>query len=228
LGEVYAVVAGLAEGEPVVTRGAFALDADLQIRGGASMMTAGDDREEGVWDGVIALSPEKRKGLAPVVSSYLAVQVALADDDLARAKEAAGMLADAAQGVKLEQPHAAHAVWSGIAGELRGHARHVAMAGNLADARQGFEPLSEAVIQLLTRFGNPLDDPLQLAFCPMAFANKGALWVQQSAEIANAYFGASMLTCGEVRQEVVPGGFLKPPTDAASGERRAAPVGHQH
>lgn len=139
------------------------------------------------------------------------------------------MLADAVQGVKLEQPHAAHAVWSGIAGELRGHARHVAMADNLADARQGFEPLSEAVIQLLTRFGNPLDDPLQLAFCPMAFGDRGALWVQQSADIANAYFGASMLTCGEVRQEVAPGGFLKPPTDAASGERRAVPaVGHQH
>ena len=229
LGEVYAVVAGLAEGDRVVTRGAFALDADLQIRGGASMMTAGDDRKEGVWDGVIALSPEKRRALAPVVASYLAVQVALADDDLARAKEAAGMLADAAQRIKLEQPHAAHAVWSGIAGELRGHARHVAMADNLADARQGFEPLSEAVIQLLTRFGNPLDDPLRLAFCPMAFGNRGALWVQQSVEITNAYFGASMLTCGEVRQEVAPGGFLKPPADGASGERRAAPaVGHQH
>ncbi|MCG6906474.1 MAG: efflux RND transporter periplasmic adaptor subunit [Desulfobacteraceae bacterium] len=229
LGEVYAVVAGLAEGDRVVTRGAFALDADLQIRGGASMMTAGDDREEGLWDGVIDLSPEKRKGLAPVVSSYLSVQLALADDDLARAKEAATMLADAVQRIKLEQPQGAHTIWSEIAGELRGHARHVAMADDLQNARQGFEPLSKAVIQLLVRFGNPLDHPLRLAFCPMAFGNKGALWVQQSADIANAYFGASMLTCGEVRQEVAPGGFLKPPADAASGERRAAPAaGHQH
>jgi Cu(I)/Ag(I) efflux system membrane fusion protein len=225
LGEVYAVVAGLAEGDRVVTRGAFALDADLQIRGGASMMTAGDDREEGEWDGVIALSAEKSRGLAPVVASYLAVQVALAEDDLARAKEAARMLADAVQGVELEQPRAVHAVWSGIAGELRGHARHVAMAEDLEDARQGFEPLSEAVIHLLTRFGNPLDQPLRLAFCPMAFGNRGALWVQQSADIANAYFGASMLTCGEVRQEVAPGGFLKPPAEAALG---APALGHQH
>ena len=229
LGEVYPVVAGLAEGDRVVTRGAFALDADLQIRGGASMMTAGDDREEGVWDGVIALSPENRSGLAPVVSSYLAVQVALADDDLARAKEAARMLADAVQRIKLEQPRAAHAVWSGIAGELGGHARHVAMAEDLEGARQGFEPLSEAVIQLLTRFGNPLDHPLRLAFCPMAIGDGGALWVQESADIANAYFGASMLTCGEVRQEVARGGFLKPPAEAASGGGRAAPsAGHQH
>src|SRR5690606_28037673 len=38
-GAVYPVVAGLGEGERVVTRGAFALDADLQIRGGASMLS---------------------------------------------------------------------------------------------------------------------------------------------------------------------------------------------
>ena len=41
-GEVYPVVAGLREGERVVTNGAFSLDADLQIRGGRSMMAQAD------------------------------------------------------------------------------------------------------------------------------------------------------------------------------------------
>ncbi len=41
--DLYPVVSGLREGERVVTEGAFALDADLQIRGGASMMTLPDD-----------------------------------------------------------------------------------------------------------------------------------------------------------------------------------------
>jgi Cu(I)/Ag(I) efflux system membrane fusion protein len=44
MGDLYAVLSGLQEGERVVVHGAFAIDADLQIQGGNSMMTLpGDD-----------------------------------------------------------------------------------------------------------------------------------------------------------------------------------------
>jgi len=43
MGDLYPVLAGLAEGERVVVHGAFAIDADLQIRGGASMMNLPGD-----------------------------------------------------------------------------------------------------------------------------------------------------------------------------------------
>lgn len=39
MGELYPVLSGLVEGEHVVVQGAFAIDADLQIRGGQSMMS---------------------------------------------------------------------------------------------------------------------------------------------------------------------------------------------
>lgn len=42
MGELYPVLTGLHEGERVVVHGAFAIDADLQIRGGPSMMNQGD------------------------------------------------------------------------------------------------------------------------------------------------------------------------------------------
>src|SRR5690606_16885426 len=60
-GDVYPVVAGINEGERVVTRGAFVLDADLQIRGGASMMTQPDDTDQGPWDQAIELPASQRK-----------------------------------------------------------------------------------------------------------------------------------------------------------------------
>ena len=41
MGELYPVLTGLHEGERVVVHGAFAIDADLQIRGGPSMMNQG-------------------------------------------------------------------------------------------------------------------------------------------------------------------------------------------
>ena len=38
MGDLYAVLSGLQDGERVVVNGAFAIDADLQIQGGDSMM----------------------------------------------------------------------------------------------------------------------------------------------------------------------------------------------
>ena len=43
MGDLYPVLAGLEEGERVVIHGAFAIDADLQIQGGDSMMSLTDD-----------------------------------------------------------------------------------------------------------------------------------------------------------------------------------------
>lgn len=218
LGEVYPVVAGLAEGDRVVTKGAFALDADLQIRGGASMMASADDPNAGAGEGAVPLSSTQNKRLAPVVSAYLEVQVALADDDLARATQRAGSLAAAVGQVEIDRPQAAHNAWAELASSLGGSARAVAAAANLEAAREGFEPLSEALIRLLTRFGNPLTHPVRVAFCPMAAGSEGAAWVQEGREVDNSYFGASMLDCGEVRHEVPPAGFLPaPPPDPGSG-----------
>jgi len=228
LGKVYPVVAGLAEGERVVTRGAFALDADLQIRGGASMMTSADDHEEGVWDRVVELSDEQRQGLAPVVSAYLAVQVALADDDLGRAKTSAEALTDAVVAVELERPTEVKEAWSENSAGLRGHGQHVSKAETLEDAREGFEPLSEAVIRLLVSFGNPLEGPIRLAHCPMASRNEGALWLQAGDTVDNPYFGASMLDCGEIRKEIAAGGYLRPPSSRPARTGRAGAGGHQH
>ena len=43
VGDYYPIVSGLEQGERVVVHGAFVLDADLQIRGGRSMMNASDE-----------------------------------------------------------------------------------------------------------------------------------------------------------------------------------------
>ena len=229
LGDVYPVVAGLNEGERVVTRGAFTLDADLQIRGGPSMMASVDGDDESVDAPSFEVTEAQRKRLAPVVEAYLAVQSALADDALAPARSAAARMVDAVRRTKLERPQAVLVVWRELAPLLRAHARHVASASTLEGARTAFEPLSEGIVQLLQRFGNPIDRPLRLAFCPMAVGSEGAFWIQQAEEIDNAYFGASMLTCGEVRQEIAPEGYLRPTIEPPPTTPASAPAkGHRH
>ena len=206
LGEVYPVVAGLSAGERVVSRGAFALDADLQIRGGRSMMMGSDDRDAGIWDAAVKLPEAQLEKLAPVVRTYLAIQQALAQDDATKAIAAAAELEAAVVATALTGEGSA--AWDELADPLRSHAHHIARSSDIEGARAGFEPLSAAIEALLRRFGNPLDTELHLAFCPMAQGDAGASWVQQGKTIDNAYFGASMLTCGEIRAEVPPGAFL--------------------
>ncbi len=225
LGNHYPVVAGLSGGERVVLRGAFALDADLQIRGGTSMMASPDDRDATVWDHAITLDPEYAKRLAPVLEHYLELQRALASDELDRAHKAAQQLEHEVAKVDL-QPEEAAKVWAGIGSQLRAHAHHVDQATDLETARVGFEGVTEQISTLLGRFGNPLDRPVHLAFCPMAQGTEGASWIQQGETIDNAYFGNSMRTCGEVRQEIAPGAYLNPPVDTPMPG--GAFGGHQH
>ena len=229
LGSFYPVVAGLSEGDRVVTRGAFAIDADLQIRGGASMMTSPDDREPGPWDTAIDVPRTELRRLAPVVAAYLSVQRALAADDLARAQAAATEMVDALPMAELDSPQEAKLAWADISASLAGHARHIVMANSIERARTGFEELSNGIAMLLRRLGNPLDQPVTQAHCPMAFGSQGASWIQQGEEVNNAYFGESMLSCGEVEHRIEPGAHMPAPEGESQAPRSTAPAaGHQH
>lgn len=224
-GDEYPVIAGLSEGERVVTHGAFALDADLQIRGGNSMMTAPDDTEHGPYDDLVEVPAEFREGLATVMRSYLQVQAALADDDLAAAKRAAAELRQAAERFQPGSPAEAVRHWRRMREALQQHGRHLDGADSLDGAREAFLGLSQQAMHLVHTFGNPLDDDVRVAHCPMAGDGRGADWLQLGEAIHNPYFGREMLTCGEVRHTLEPHAYA--PQTLTS--RRAAPAGgHQH
>jgi len=208
LGDVYPVVAGLSEGERVVSRGAFALDADLQIRGGPSMMTASPDPTEGAALSTLEPTAAEQAQLAPVLSAYLAIQVALAEDDHPTAQQAAGALGSALSVVAVEG--AVGGAWQGLSAPLQTHAAAIAASPDIEAARGQFEPLSLAVEAWLRVLGNPLDTPVKVAFCPMAMGSAGARWVQRGDVVDNAYYGAMMRNCGEIVEAVAPGAHLPP------------------
>ena len=208
VGDVFPVIAGLSEGERVVTHGAFAIDADLQIRGGQSMMMGGDDSTPGPYDQAIEVSAEWDAALRPVVSAYLQMQQGLADDDLEGARTAARALVGAVDSITLTEPTDAREAWQPLAQHLRMHGTRAADADSLEEVRAQFELLGQKLAILLRTFGNPTDAPLRLAFCPMAFDSRGAEWIQAAGAIDNAYFGNAMRTCGSVRATVEPHAFL--------------------
>ncbi|MFW6049570.1 MAG: efflux RND transporter periplasmic adaptor subunit [Myxococcota bacterium] len=223
---VYPVVAGLRAGERVVEHGAFVLDADLQIRGGISMMTLPDDTEHGPYDDVVPIPAKLREALGRTLAPYLALQKALAADDLSAAEEASQALVESVRAFETEGAPEAARAWEPLAEHLRQHGSELARAESLEAARAAFRPLVEQVMRVLRVFGNPFDRPLHVAHCPMAFGGEGADWVQDREAIDNVYFGSEMRTCGEVRATVGPGEYL--PGHDLTADTPAAPGGHQH
>ena len=113
----------------------------------------------------------------PALVHYVAAQEALAADDLDQAHQALQGLIQSANPT------------------LKPLAEKAASAADLAAVRVAFKPLSEEV-----RKGQ-IPEGYVVAYCPMADGDKGAHWVQKDQpQIANPYFGASMLRCGVFKE----------------------------
>lgn len=230
-GDFYVVRSGLQRGERVVVNGAFRIDSAMQIAAKPSMMTpsgggGGDPHagHGGMSNTHSSDTPERAAApdsfvfaLKPVYSAYLDAQEALAADDLGGFLQAASDLKTAVGFVDeaglIGEPLG---VWRRSAAKLRVET----VITDIGIARTRFKQMSEAVIALLERFGHRGSATWRVAYCPMAFDNDGAEWLQRDAQINNPYFGASMLRCGELRGEYPP---LNAETDS-----NAMNEGHNH
>ncbi len=187
------------------------------------MMAREDDLQREARKGV-EISSEFRDGLRPVLDGYVTVQERLAADDLSGAKRAFEQLGEKTRAFK---PREHQALWKKFSSQITELTGQGARAGDLKAARALFVKLSQVVIEMLGRFGNPLAGPLEIAFCPMANDGEGAQWLQRSGDIVNPYMGQAMLACGEINSTLGPGGH--PPRAAtAPPPAAAAPGGHQH
>lgn len=85
--------------------------------------------------------------------------------------------------------------------DAREHAEHIAgNSGKMEHQREHFEILSKDVEDLIAITGT--DRVLYKTFCPMYNEGKGAIWLSETREIKNPYFGSKMMKCGEVQEEI--------------------------
>ncbi|MBN2475256.1 MAG: efflux RND transporter periplasmic adaptor subunit [Pirellulales bacterium] len=194
-GDWYLVQGGLQEGELVVTSGNFKIDSAMQILAKPSMMSL---------DGQASLHvPEAfHRELAAVFAAYLRLQEALADDRPEEATAAWSDMREALAAVPTETlDRQVEQTWQPIRARLEGTLADVPDPPDPDLLRERFEGLSQAMLQLVDTFGNPYRQTLHEAYCPMAFGNRGASWLQAGDTIANPYFGHQMLRCGETRRQ---------------------------
>jgi Cu(I)/Ag(I) efflux system membrane fusion protein len=204
-GDYYLVKEGLTEGEQVVTRGNFKIDASLQIQAKPSMMSAEPSQatEQPPGGEITDVPGAFREQIWGFVERYLSLHEALAADDKDGAVKAAQSAIQALAQVDMSllsgKPHEA---WMGHVAGMNKALSAIKESAQIEAARQAFELLSNELIAVVRQFGIPENRALYRLHCPMAFNNKGADWLQSNEDTRNPYFGASMLKCGKVAEVI--------------------------
>lgn len=235
-GDRYVVLEGLAEGDLVVTRGAFKIDSELQIRARPSMMTSGGGTPPVHAHGDAApaaappavgavpataaaakpapasIAPAFGEQIAAVLRANFALVKGLSDDDPAASRRAAEDARGAVAKVDASLlPAPARDLWRPLAARMdRGLAALLPLE-ELDDMRPHFEVFSDALTEAVRRFGAGSVGPVYRAMCPMVQDRK-AYWLQATEPITNPYHGDRMYSCGSIAETLA--------APSAGGERR--------
>jgi Cu(I)/Ag(I) efflux system membrane fusion protein len=223
VGEYYIVVQGLREGEQVVVNGNFKIDSAVQILAGPSMMNppqtavpstpqpVSDDEEilpsgraAGQASTKIKVSPPFSTVLNNLYLDYFALQKALSHDNNSEAvKQATSMHHRLTEMGHPQLTGQAMQSWMTRKKQLQQGIDNIISSTNLEEARSGFYTASLAMIDITRHFDSGGDQAVYLYFCPMAFDNQGAEWLQNKKGTENPYFGSQMFTCGTEREIMV-------------------------
>jgi hypothetical protein len=145
---------------------------------------------------------QKTSKATAILNSYLELKNALVADNTEVAATTGKTLFDAL--AKLDQSSIAEAQKQevmDIIEDAREHAEHISEnSGKMDHQREHFGILSNDIKDLIAITGT--DRVLYKTFCPMYNDGKGAIWLSETKEIKNPYYGSKMLTCGEIQEEI--------------------------
>jgi hypothetical protein len=91
-------------------------------------------------------------------------------------------------------------LWLGISEILEKETTRLIETGDIEEQRLYFEPISEAMIQVVESF-QPVGYTMYHQSCPMVRGGS-ADWLSREEQIANPYHGDRMLRCGETIQRL--------------------------
>lgn len=186
--------------------------------GGHAGMDMGDDakkeavkKEDGKEEdmsGMIMIDKTKidkkfKKQLGLVVDEYITLKDALTKDDAVAAKSQVKNIKVALKNVDMVLLLGdAHNVWMKALKNIDKNLESIQNNTNIEAQRKAFGFLGKDLSDVVDMLGliTPDKKTVYLEFCPMADDNKGAFWLSYDKDIANPFFGQSMLKCGEVKK----------------------------
>lgn len=194
-GDAWIVLGGLEPGTRVVGRGSFRIDSEMQIRGKASMLA----RKPGPEGPDNVSYSAQHDGLWQALLEFNA---ALAADDFGRGAEA--LAAVASHAVEAEGAQIGPSTTLASLRALAATASDGDGAEGIEELRNLLPDLTASGLELLASSGNRGTRLVRATFCPMALDGAGGTWLQGEGPLANPYYGAAMLRCGEFVREHLP------------------------
>lgn len=161
-----------------------------------------DTKEEGHIDKSSGMMDQGQKTSKStnIVADYLQLKNALvADDNDAAKKAGAELLATFSSFDASTYSSEQKEELIDIVEDAKEHAEHISESP-IHHQREHFETLSQDVLDFVTITGT--DQTLYKDFCPMYNDNKGGMWLSETKEIKNPYYGSKMLNCGSIQKEI--------------------------
>lgn len=205
----YIVKSGLKEGDLVVVNGNFKIDSALQLAAKPSMMSMPNsqfskaNKISKIEKKTTKASEEFISSLDMIYNSYFKIHKALSKDNFEGAivgtKSLKMMLGHISSDTLIKDNKSK---WNEIKTLLAKQTKFAINAKDIKDIRIKFEKISDTMYKMSKAYSVSGKMPVKRFFCPMAFDNKGAFWLQQSDDTQNPYYGDMMYGCGEKKEDI--------------------------
>ncbi len=139
--------------------------------------------------------------LGKLITSYLHMKDALAGDDFDTARDQMASFAEEVLSSREMNHHPEHpAKHEEHHGAMAEAVKQASSAETIEEFRDSFYDITEQLLKAVENLGYT-EGPLYIQFCPMA-GDDGARWLSDKEEILNPYYGARMLRCGRVIEQI--------------------------
>tara|TARA_R110002049_G_scaffold25956_3_gene90688 strand:+ start:3861 stop:5591 length:1731 start_codon:yes stop_codon:yes gene_type:complete len=198
-GDTFTVVAGLENGDEIVTNGTFTVDAAAQLQGKKSMMNKDKRTTEAAAPVMKMVLPQQfQVSFKAAIDHYIELKDAFVDNNTKQISVLAKSTSQKLKSIdldglgKMEKSHLSKSIEMLDA---------IGNNPNLENQRSHFVILNENFVPL-AKNTEGLTEKLYIQKCPMADNNKGAFWLSNQKEISNPYYGKEMITCGSIIDSV--------------------------
>jgi hypothetical protein len=148
------------------------------------------------------VDPKTTSSINTIINNYLQTKKGLVNDDGSEAANGGKEMDETISKVDKSLLTAEQKkVYDDIVDDLKEHAEHIGEnASKIEHQREHFSMMSEDVYDLAKAFGSGI--PLYHIHCSMYNEGKGAMWLSESGQIKNPYYGSKMIKCGDVMEKI--------------------------
>jgi len=159
-----------------------------------------NDKEHDEENRDIETSSDKNSATSAIVDGYLEIKNGLVSDDKSAATKGGESLLNAFASFNMGSlTKEQHSEYMEIIENATEQAEHI-VKSPIDHQREHFEVLSNDMNDLIALLGT--EKTLYQDFCPMANNGKGAIWLSETEEIKNPFYGSKMMKCGKMQKQI--------------------------